>query len=228
MKFFEYIKKTLLHSNDNKAKGLYSKCYDHHNFAMIINERIKNDCNKLENSAKEIFGSIKKNRKPPIKSAKDSIDALESLKLDLESFFIFVRALMDDICKIIKFLVGNIENKLPDSMNKLLRGDFEGFNKYFHRGLKSELSWLDEFRDKRDKLLHKLHDIVIIGDSRGLSFDIGTPGDKMGTQEATKNIKDFTEDIISKIDHLENTFLTSNIKKINGEENLKKTPQNPL
>ncbi len=218
MKFFDYIKKPLLDSKNNKLISLYVKYSEHNKFVFIIYERIKYESNESEKTAKEIIKRLKE-KKPIEGLGKYFMENMDSLRLDLESFFIFVRALMDDICKIIAFFIGNVKCKLPNSMNKLLftqkYSKYKTSNPEFFKDLKKELFWLIDFIKKRDNLLHKLHDISIIGDSRGLCFGIGKTGDERGIQETTKNIREFIEDIISRINHLENIFLTKNIKKLN-------------
>lgn len=221
MRFPEYTKKILLQSDDAVAKSHYVKYYDHHNFVFIIYERIMDDADQLENSSKKILAGLEKEEEIT-NSAKEALDALESLKLDLESFYVYIRALMDDICKIIKFLLRNFGEQLPESMNRLLFStkfqEYKRINVEFFEGLKDELDWLPSFIEKRDALLHKLHNVTFISDNRGLCFDIGTEKDVRGTEKTTQNIKKFIEENISNLKHFEDVFLSHNLSKIYREE----------
>lgn len=216
MLFSEYIRERLLHGNNNKDIALFSKWNDHYDDVILISERIKNDVKKIEDNTKEGLKLLKKNKKAAGKLLKETLDYIGKLRLDLESFFLFVRALMDDICKIIKRLAGNAGNQLPPSLAKLLKGHlkYKGINVKFFNGLNKELSWFMRFKDKRDNLLHQLHDIFLIDDSRGLSFDVGEEGNVRGAKETTENIIKYVDDILKKINHLQDIFLTKNINEL--------------
>ncbi len=128
----------------------------------IIVNRVEEDITNINTYFNMVEDKTRQN--PNIERVEEAAGVFynySALLLDLKSFFIFGRLLMDDFSKMIKLIKG--PDNLPDSIKDLLKNieKYKPIDKDFFNKLEKELHWFMSFKSDRDTIIHKLEEIHI-------------------------------------------------------------------
>lgn len=151
---------------------------------------------------------------------KDYMENMERLMLDLSDFYIYSRRFLDTLTMAIKYHLVNIGRKIEmtNSMSELLKKEkLKQYKKKidyaFFDGLEKNISWVSNFKDYRDGLLHDCDHFVFTNTISGkLGYDIMN---EAKTSWGTETVRDISGELQSTIDHLSDLleYLSVNLPK---------------
>lgn len=147
---FCYIRKERVPKLTQQAFAAFHRHF--YNLCLIL-ERIKEENDKLIVERKE-------NKDP-----REVPDYYYFLLLDLETFFIYLRVIMDDIAGITPYFFGKHRGKIASGSFNDLKQWFvkQGgrLDSEFSRYLKEETAWFDEMKKEREAIIHyKANNII--------------------------------------------------------------------
>jgi hypothetical protein len=190
---------------------VFGRLVDYEGQIPIILHRIEQDIEDHQLSTKISFESMKAVKELDDTVIKDGIVALEKLMLDLSDFYVYTRIFLDALALTVKLSFKKSGNKNADLMKHTIKCllNKQTLNIYkqkidqrFFVGLEQHLSWITDFRDSRDGLVHQYHHFVFTYTKQGeMGYDImdltkiswGTESVKAIMPEIKKHVDDLTK-----------------------------------
>jgi len=192
MNFEEYMDREFLHSKNSYLIDIHTSFIENTSAVQISSERVLNGLMEFEALGKQIHNDLQ-SKKDISKPAEQSVNVFQTLRYDLRAFYFFVRALMDDFCKILKAKKGKSREQIPESMNTLLgwisKNRKNRYENQFFALLLQELAWFPEFREERNKLKKGSHAIRTVTDSRGTLYKVSNFNDTIGDANSKSIVK---------------------------------------
>jgi hypothetical protein len=141
--------------DDNfELKRIYGKYLDYDGEVEVISKRIDGEIQRSRELNRMLSQLIRQGQEPSSGLYSEIELNFVSIRLDIESFFIFTKIFLDTLASIIRFSFGN---RLPQRMNMLI-GHEKGseLDRAFFEGLESKMSWFKDFKKTRDTIVHEL------------------------------------------------------------------------
>jgi len=217
----EYLRENFLKSKNPHLIDIYTGYADSKSAIHLFTNRIIDEFVKCGLIIELIHKKMPEEKNEISNMGSKLFDNIDTMRIDIIAFYLFVRMHMDIFCRIIKECYGKRGKQFPNSMSDLLKLIKEGKLKdEFLEELLKRTDWFSEFKDERDKILHELGSPHIIGDSGGISFQIGKYGDSIGSDKS-KLINDFVGDTNQNINNIA-SFLIFKLPQANKLNNQNK------
>jgi hypothetical protein len=202
---------------------LYGKFLDYNFGVKIIVSRLEHEINEFASVENAFLEPLKKGHEFSLAIGEALITCIMKITLDLSDFYIHTRIFLDTINTCIKHSFRSTGNKNWNVMTNSISGllnekKMQTYEKQidsqFFEGLKSKISWIYEFRDSRDRLLHQCHHFVFTNTRQSeMGYDlIGKVGSIWGT-ETVKPVLIELQRYVDNISDLMN-YLHNNLPRV--------------
>jgi hypothetical protein len=196
-------------SPDKFEIDVFGKFIDYHSQAIIITSRLEEDITEHDSLMKYIIKCAMEKREISETEIQKHGLTLPKLMLDLSDFFIYTRIFLDTLTVCIKRSFKSAGRKnwdiMEHSMNCLLnehkmqRYKDEIYFSFF-TGLEKKLTWIGDFRESRNGLVHKYHHFAFTTTREGdLGYDIA---DRIKTSWGTDTVKSIVKELQRTIEGL--------------------------
>lgn len=175
---------------------LFGKLIDYHSQVLIITSRLEEDVAGHDSLKEYVIKCAMEKREISEVEMKKYGSTLPKLMLDLSDFYIYTRIFLDALAVCIKrsfksagykdwgIMQHNINSLLNEKKMQTYKSKLDS---HFFAGLEKKLSWITNFRDSRDGLIHKYYHFVFTSTRKGdLGYDIM---DRIKTSWGTDTVK---------------------------------------
>lgn len=188
---------------------LFGKFIDYHSQVTIITSRLEEDIAENESLKKYIIKCAREKREISETEVEKYGLFLPKMMLDLSDFYVYTRIFLDTLTVCIKrsFKSAGCRNWgiIEHSINSLLNiNKMQTYKRkidfHFFSGLEEKLSWISDFRNSRDGLVHKYHHFVFTSTRKGdLGYDIM---DRIKTSWGTDTVRGILSELQNTIDNV--------------------------
>ena len=201
---------------------VFGKFLNFHSEVEIITSRLEKEIADFNSYQKYVIKCVRKNRKPNKIKIKEFGIAFAKIILDLSDFYIYTRMFLDtlNVCIKLSFRsAGNkkwivMKNSIKGVLNeKKLRTYKKEIDSHFFEGLEKKVSWIRDFKNVRDELLHHFSHFVFTSTREGdLGYGIVKGTETWGTDTVTSILEGLQKVIDNLSDLME--YLSKNLPRI--------------
>jgi len=216
-----FSKKGFYKEPDKEEIDVFGKFLSYHSEVEIITSRLEKEIADFISHQKYFMECMKKGRKINRIKTEEFGMVFAKIILDLSDFYIYTRRFLDTLTVCIKLSFRSADNKkwneMKNSVKHLYGKKMETYkaeiDSHFFEGLEQKVSWIRDFKDSRDKLLHNFAHFVFTSTREGdLGYDIM---DKTKESWGTDTVRGILVELQNIIDNLSDLmeYLSKNLPK---------------
>ena len=170
-----FRKKGFYKKPDEYEIDVFGKFLSYYSEVEIITSRLEKEITDFNSCQKYVIECVRNKKKPNSIKMEEFGITFAKITLDLSDFYIYTRRFLDTLTVCIKRTLRSAGNKKWNRMKKsvkyLLGKKMQTYKKEidsdFFEGLEKKVSWIRDFKDVRDELLHLFSHFVFTSTREG-------------------------------------------------------------